>query len=133
MTIVMGDSNSSEKEDAKAHKRDMDASMNPLKSHYGIDIGLPAPLSKLVFVIIFLVTQLIRATIYIVVGLVAFFIAYAVSLGVYCPFIYSGDMLTCVETQYMSPLVLSPGILFAVSVLVILGVLDYKIDLRRYF
>lgn len=114
-------------------KKDLDSSMNPLKSHYGLDIGLPRPLSKLVFLTIYIIINFIRAIIYVVVGLLAFFIAYGLSLGVYCPFIYSGDVVACVETQYMSPLLVSPGILFAVAVLVILGVLDYKTDLRKYF
>lgn len=129
----MTDSAVEETDDDEEKQKDLDSSMNPLKSHYGIDIGLPKPLSKLLFSIIWVSINLIRLSIYAIVALVSFFLVYGLTMGVYCPFIYSGEVLTCIETQYMSPILLSPGIFFATLVIVIMAIIDYKIELRKYF
>jgi len=108
-------------------------SMNPLKANYGLNIGLPKPLMKLVLLIIFIVISIVRLAAYLLIGIITFALSYLLSFSVYCGGIYSGSPIGCGLTQYLSPYVLSGAIIVTGIVITTLAILDYSIDIRQYF
>jgi len=113
-------------------EKELNASMNPLKSHFGLDIGLPRPLSRFLNWIIFGVVSTVRLALYTIASIITFTIAYIASISIYCS-MYSGGVITCVQTQYDSLTVLLGAIGCTAIVIGTIAIIDYKVDHRKYY
>lgn len=113
-------------------RKDMSASMNPLKSHFGIDLGLPKPLLYIINAILILFFTTTRILLYTVIGIVGFAIGYIVSYIAYCP-LFASDIIGCYTTQYTNPYVVGVGVIGSLGLIVIAAFIDLHTNWKKQF
>lgn len=113
-------------------QRRMSSTLNPLKSHWGIDIGLPWPGMHIVRLIMWTLFILIRLLAFSAVGLIVFIFVFGGSVAVYCPFISTATLETCLTSQISQPEFILGNFIFTLGVVAFLIYIDYRVDWRQY-
>lgn len=113
-------------------QRRLQSSLNPLKSHFGIDIGLPWPGMHIVRLVIWTLFILLRLLAYTAIGLAVFIIVYGGSVAVYCPFVSTATLQTCLFTEIAQPEYIFGNFLLSLGVVALLIYFDYRVDWRQY-
>lgn len=125
----------SQDDDTKQDATDkpLSASMNPLKSHFGLDIGLPKPLVYVLDAILLLFVVVTKTVFYALLGVVAFGLTYLITFTAYCAVFNLPNIVTCATTQYTNPYVLGVSAFIGLIVVTTVRIADRKINWQKHF
>lgn len=116
-----------------AEEKPLSASMNPLKSHFGLDIGLPKPLVYVLDAILLLFVVVTKTVLYTLLGLLASGVTFLFAFPAYCAVFSSETLVTCATTQYLNLYVIGASALVGLIVITTVRIVDVKINWQKHF
>lgn len=108
-------------------------SLDPLKTHFGIDIPIPKPIQYIVMSIVWLFFALLRFLVYSMFVSIITLIAFFILLPVNCLLFPPSDIVTCFKTGFTDPILLIASVAIGLGCTTIVAMIDSQISWNQYF